>query len=268
MGAPYTTAKGLGVRADSIALARNQKSTGTAVAIHLSDNDADTIWRVLVKAHTSEGVYIVGTLVTRAPNAGDPKARVIGLAYVPGVLTWEIDVFGSPSKRTARFVLSTGPAIQNAQYAGTQQERALLDAISECCAGQGGGAFGLVPLNGSRVEREIIDTPALPPGGSNTGFLAPGPGALITRVWGTVDIANPTSFFGLVDSPNPVVGGEAWRVAPETLTIGTTNFTYPPFGLVTAGISFVNRPQWAISTTIGTVTLGAPVVLAIGAERL
>jgi hypothetical protein len=267
MGAPLTTAKGFALLAGAIKLAKNQKTTGTALAIFLSDDQRDTVWHVVVKAQTSEGEYIVGTLVTRAPMSGDPRARAIGLAYIPGVLGWSIDVYGSPSKRTGRFVLSTGPSVQNS-IAGTSKEKEILDMIQACCPTSGGGTFGLVPLNGSRIDRRIWDPPISPIVPANQGILGPGPG-IITNLYAVSDAA-VTGFFGMVDKDSAVALGDPWRVGPIAIVVGTSNYTFPMPGgsLNPEGVPFQFQPRWAFSSTLGTVTLGAGLLQTVQAERI
>jgi hypothetical protein len=248
MGAPYTTGKGFGILAASIKLAKDQRVQGTALAIHLSDDIATAVWKIVVKAQTSEGEYVVGALRTRAPVAGDPRVRTVGLAFVPGVLDWTIDVYGTRGA-TARFVLTSGPSIQN-PIEGSKEQRELANLIASCCPPGAGGTFALVPANGSRLMRRIWDPPGVINPALRQGVLSPGPD-VITKIYGATDPATPAgAFFGLVDKAAPVAVGDQWRIAPVPFVPGVSlSFTFDP-----EGVDFDFQPRWVLSSTLGTVT--------------
>jgi len=242
MGAPLITGKGFDRLAASWGYAPSKQ--GQVCAIDLSDNQVETSWLVVVKAQGKEGEYILGTLRTRSPAAGDPRSRTILIAWHPGVIKWSFDFFG-PQGATARPVISA----------------------TECECGSGGGAFGIVPQNGSRLVDRIWDAPANPIVAGSQGILSPGPDAL-TKVYASkVDPATPAGFFGLVDKASAVVNGDAWRVAPVPALagLGVIPFPYP---LDPTGIDFLLQARWAYSSTFANVTLvGAAGVIA-QAERL
>lgn len=241
MGAPFITGKGIDKLAASWSYAPSKQ--GQTCAIDLSDDNAHTSWLVVVKAQGKEGEYILGTVRTRAPIAGDPKSRTILIAWHPGVVKWAFDFFG-PVGATARPVI----------------------AATECECG-GAGAFGIVPQNGSRLVDRIWDVPPAPIVAGNQGILSPGPDAL-TKVYASkVDPATPAGFFGLIDTDVAVVNGDAWRVAPVPVVagLGVIPFPYP---LDPTGIDFLLQARWAYSSTFANVTLvGAAGVIA-QAERL
>jgi hypothetical protein len=262
MGAPYTNGKGFGILAASIKLAKNQRVQGTALAIHLSDDQATTVWKIVVKAQTSEGEYVVGTLKTRAPIAGDPRVRTVGLAFVPGVLDWTIDVYGTRGA-TARFVLTAGPSIQN-PIEGTKEQRELADLIASCCPPGAGGTFALVPANGSRLMRRIWDPPGIINPALVQGVLSPGPDVL-TKVYGATDPALPLgTVFGLVDKDSAIVAGDQWRIAPVPVTPGVPfSFTFDP-----DGVDFDHQARWVLSSTVATATPIAGAGGWVQAERI
>lgn len=240
MGAPIITGKGFDKLAASWAQAGEKQ--GAACAVDLSDNNVETSWLVVVKVKTKQGEYILGSVRTRAPAAGDPRSRTILIAWHPGVMQWSFDFFG-PVGATARPIISTD--------------------LCSC----GGGTFGIVPTNGTRLIDRIWDLPPNPIVAGNQGILSPGPDAL-TKVYASkVDPATPAGFFGLVDKAGAVVNGDAWRVAPVPVVagLGVIPFPYP---LDPTGIDFLFQARWAYSSTFANVTLvGAAAVIA-QAERL
>lgn len=234
MGAPYITGKGEGKLAGSWALALEKGKNGSAVAIDLSDDDTGTSWLVVVKAHTAEGDYIVGSFRTRPPRSGDPKARTIAIAFHPGVYKWGVDFYG-PRGATARPVLAT----------------------SDCACGV--GFAGIIPQNGSRLERRIWSPFVI----ASQGILSPG-AATLERVYGWTDPAIPAGlFFGFVDKASPVVNGDPFALLPVPLIPGAWfQFTFEP-----DGVPFANQIRFVMSSTPNVVTLAAAAV-AVQAERI
>lgn len=234
MGAPYITGKGF----DKIAASWSQsgQKQGSTVSVDLSDDDVRTSWLVVVKAKTRQGEYILGSVRTRSPAAGDPKARTILLAWHPGVMQWGFDFFG-PVGATARPVLST-----------------------DLCA-CGGATFGISPMNGSRLERRIWTPSPSQNLFAQQGELSPGPASL-TKLYGFLEPgANPSLYVGVVDSAVPLVGGERFAVAPVPVPNVWPRLFSVSFD--PDGVPFLNGIQWVVSASPLAVVLGAPGDVAI-----
>lgn len=235
MGAPYITGKGIDKLAASWSYAPSKQ--GQTCSIDLSDDDVRTSWLVVVKAQGKEGEYILGTVRTRAPIAGDPKARTILIAWHPGVTKWAFDFFG-PVGATARPVI----------------------AATDCECG-GGAAFGIVPQNGSRLERRIWTPSPSQNVFAQQGELSPGPASL-TKLYGFLEpAANASLYVGVVDSAVPLVGGERFAVAPVPIPNVWPRLFSVSFD--PDGVPFLNGIQWAVSASPLVVALGAPGDVAI-----
>lgn len=229
MGAPNITGKGLGLVAASWKLALSPDQQGAAVSLDISDDGSDASWLCVVKAQTAEGEYILGAIRTRPPRSGDPKSRTVLIGWHPGARSWAVDFYG-PAGATMRPVLST----------------------SKC---PGGGFFGIVPVNGSRIERRIWDPSPSQPAFAQQGILSPGPSAL-TKVYGFLEAAAaPGLFVGFVDSAVALVGGELFIIAPTPVPN-----TFPrvfSFGFDPDGLFFPTQARWVVSTSPFAVALGA-----------
>lgn len=231
MGAPLITGKGFDKLAASWSYA--PQTQGQVCAVDLSDNDVRTSWLVDVKVQGKEGEYILGRVKTRSPAAGDPKSRTILIAWHPGVLKWSIDFYG-PVGATARPVISA----------------------TDCDCGSGGGSFGIVPQNGSIVERRIWTPSPAQAAFADQGQLSTAPASL-TKAYGFLEIAAILNLFvGFVDSAAPLVGGEPFIVAP----IPIPN-TFPRLFSVSFdpdGVPFTQAIRWAISGNPLVVALSGP----------
>lgn len=229
MGAPYITGKGFDKLAASWSYAPQKQ--GQTCAIDLSDDDVRTSWLVVVKAQGKEGEYILGTVRTRAPSSGDPKSRTILIAWHPGVTKWAFDFFG-PKGATARPVISA----------------------TDCECGNG-GAFGLVPQNGSRLEQEIWTPSPSPNAFAQQGLLSTAP-ATLERAYGILEPAAAASLYiGFVDSLAAVVGGEPFIVLPKPVPNvwpREVDFDFQP-----GGVPFTDAIRWVVSTSPLHVVLGA-----------
>lgn len=235
MGAPYITGKGFDKLAASWSYAPSKQ--GQTCAIDLSDDDVRTSWLVVVKAQGKEGEYILGTVRTRAPVSGDPKARTILIAWHPGVVKWAFDFFG-PVGATARPVI----------------------AATECECG-GAGAFGIVPQNGSRLESRIWSPSPSPLIFAQQGLLSPGPSSL-TKAYGFLEVAAAANLFvGFVDSLAPVVGGERFIVAPVPVPNVWPRLYSQSFD--PDGVPFQTAIRWVVSSNPLIVALGAPGDVAV-----
>lgn len=227
MGAPLITGKGFDKLAASWSYAPSKQ--GQVCSVDLSDNQVETSWLVVVKAQGKEGEYILGSVRTRSPAAGDPKSRTILIAWHPGVTKWTVDFFG-PVGATARPVI-----------AGTD------------CECGGGGSFGIVPQNGTRLERRIWTPSPSQAAFADQGQLSLGPAAL-TKAYGFLEIAAALNLFvGFVDSLAPLVGGERFIVAPipvPNLFPRLFSVSFDP-----DGVPFAQSIRWAVS--------GNPLVVAL-----
>jgi hypothetical protein len=233
MGAPYITGKGFDKLAGS--WSQSGADQGPTVALDLSDDNVETSWLVVVKCQTKQGEYILGSVRTRAPAAGDPKARTILIAWHPGALKWGFDFFG-PEGATARPIMS----------------------LDKCC---GGGAFGITPLNGSRVERRIWTPSPSQPAFAQQGELSPGPASL-TKLYGFLEVAAAAQLWiGVVDSAVPLVGGELFAIAP--IPVPTAWPRVFSLSMDPDGVPFANGIQWAVSTSPLAVAFGAAGDVAI-----
>lgn len=231
MGAPLITGKGFDKLAASWGYAPSKQ--GQVCAIDLSDNDPRTSWLVVVKVQGKEGEYILGTVRTRSPAAGDPKSRTILIAWHPGVIKWSFDFFG-PKGATARPVISA----------------------TDCECEGNGGTFGLVPQNGSRLEQEIWTPSPSPNAFAQQGLLSTAPATLI-RAYGILEPAAAAQLYaGFVDSLAPVVGGESFIVLPRPIPTAwprVVDFDFQP-----GGVPFSDAIRWVISTSPLVVALGGP----------
>lgn len=233
MGAPIITGKGF----DKLAASWSQSgdTQRATMALDLSDDNIETFWLIVVKVKTTQGEYILGTVRTRSPAAGDPKARTVLIAWHPGVLQWSFDFYG-PRGATARPQMST-------------------DFRAGCDCGGGGGSFGIVPQNGSLLERQIWTPSPSPVAFAQQGLLSPGPAALV-KAYGIVEVAAAAQLYvGFVDSLAPVVGGEQFAVLPRPVPTAwprVVDFDFQP-----GAVPFSSAIRWVISTSPLIVALGA-----------
>ncbi len=235
MSAPYITGKGFDKLAGS--WSQSGPNQGPTVALDLSDDNVETSWLVVVKCQTKQGEYILGAVRTRSPAAGDPKARTILIAWHPGAIKWGFDFFG-PVGATARPIMSTD---------------------DKCCFG--GGAFGITPQNGTRIERRIWTPSPSQPAFAQQGSLAVGPSTL-TKLYGFLEVAAAAQLWiGVVDSAVPLVGGERFAIAP--VPVPTAWPRVFSLSMDPDGVPFANGIQWAVSTSPLVVAFGGPGDVAI-----
>ena len=229
MGAPLITGKGFDKLAASWSQAGDKQ--GPTVALDVSDGADETSWLIVVKCQTKQGEYILGSVRTRSPAAGDPRARTVLIAWHPGALKWGFDFFG-PVGATARPIMSTD---------------------DKCCFG--GGAFGIIPANGTRIERRIWTPSPAQTVFAQQGELSPDPAAL-TKIYGFLEPAAAASLYiGVVDSAVPLVGNEPFAIAPVPIpNVWPRAFS---LSLDPDGVPFANGIQWAVSTSPLSVVFGA-----------
>lgn len=101
---------------DSLSIALSQLGTSTAV------------WTLDVDVQTKQGRIRLGSLVTTAPSAGDPPARIVGFASCPGATGWMVSARSTTVGDIAELNI----------------------ASSKCCASE----LGITPNSGSTV---IVD---------------------------------------------------------------------------------------------------------------
>jgi hypothetical protein len=245
------TGKGGNILAADLSFQAGKEFVREALTIVMSESpkSADS-WKVVVEAHIAGGgVFVVGTIQTKPPVTGgvfvraapsDPPNRVIALAYVPGVSSWKIYVYG-PRGAKAQFQLSSG------HYA------------------TGGLNRALVPVNGSTIIRTGWVPSPVDPASIKTvqGIASQGPCTLLMG-YGYRDVAAVGFvFLGFVDKDTPIVNGDQFVVAPfvvplpEPLPVPLTprqlNYTFGDN--VTDGLRFEKQARWCVSTTDAFVTL-------------
>lgn len=82
-------------------------AVGEGLAIALTEPpDSLAAWTIDVDVATNEGRFRLGRVVSRAPRAGDPTARVVAVAHCPGAVGWVVAVNGPPGA-AAELVLAS-----------------------------------------------------------------------------------------------------------------------------------------------------------------
>lgn len=105
---------------NDVVWAGDEKITGDVLSIHLSQKaNSAAVWTLEVWVHIAQGSFILGTIVTNPPTAGDPPSRTVGFAACPGASGWKV----------------------TARCPTYNEEADLLIQSSKCC----GSNFGVTP---------------------------------------------------------------------------------------------------------------------------
>ena len=216
-----------------VALDVSAGEIGDALAVFVSDADLAAEWEIVIYANVHEGQYRCGSMVTRSALRGDPLARLVAVANVPGAKGWKASV----------------RAIDGA----TNYQAQITLSSSAAPSGAGLGVNAVKHGNDSSANRSYQN------GNSATGTPVSGPNVVLFEINGTFDqaeIANAADWVMLFDSAAvPVAGATPFLSAhlgqSAFATPDGSNWTYSggPFGRRIA-----NRLWCLMSSTPGTYT--------------
>ena len=86
-------AVGVGVPAETLSFFGDPVEEWPTCSLFVSDIGlTQTAWRIVAYAHTKEGKFIVGQMVTTPTGAGNPNARLVAIAVCPGACGWTIEI--------------------------------------------------------------------------------------------------------------------------------------------------------------------------------
>lgn len=82
---------------------------GDVLSIHLSqDAGSSASWVITVFVQIAQGFFICGpTIVTNPPSSGDPPARTVGFAFIPGAIGWKVQCSCDVDDEIADIVLQS-----------------------------------------------------------------------------------------------------------------------------------------------------------------
>ena len=146
-----------------VALDVSAGEIGDALAVFVSDADLAAEWEIVIYANVHEGQYRCGSMVTRSALRGDPLARLVAVANVPGAKGWKASVraIDGASNYQAQITLSSSAAP----------------------SGAGLGVNAVKHGNDSSANRSYQN------GNSATGTPVSGPNTVLFEIAGTFDQA-------------------------------------------------------------------------------
>lgn len=216
---------------------------GNALSIFFSQPaDSVAVWKIWVRARTSQGMVTVGAFETTAPGtSGEPPSRMVAVCNCPGATGWAITAFTAGAKEQAFVQLNSStdsgglpPGITTVKN-GNRNANGNRRPVTAL-------AIGAAPLNVSGAGSQLWDA-----AGSirDATLLALGFVQFfdqpIAPVLGDVPFAGLP--IGIVPATNQIVGGGNW-----VLPLGPS------------GRSIVNQLWVAVSSTPNTFT---PIVGAL-----
>ena len=106
-----------------VALDVSAGEIGDALAVFVSDADLAAEWEIVVYANVHEGQYRCGSMVTRSALRGDPLARLVAVANVPGAKGWKASVDSLAKASRSSSPPCGSPASARATVPATREPR-------------------------------------------------------------------------------------------------------------------------------------------------